>query len=322
MAPTKPKGKTSDHFRSALPLLKELVRPRRGKLAAGFLLMVINKTAGLVLPGSTQYLVDNVIGQRRLDLLKPLVLVVFAATMVQGVSSFSLTQLLSKEAQRLIAELRRKVQEHIGRLPVAYYDANKSGALVSRIMSDVEGVRNLVGTGLVDFAGGLLTALLSLIMLLKISPLLTGIALLFIVAFALGLGKAFGRIRPIFRERGKINADVTGRLTESLAGVRVVKGYHAEAEEARVFAGGVQRLLDNVLRSLTAISLMGLSATVLLGIVGGTVMYIGASQILAHAVMQFAGKSSVLLILNAHELQAQLAQLSFRPAAFAKLSIQ
>ena len=281
MAPTKPKGKTSDHFRSALPLLKELVRPRRGKLALGFLLMVINKTAGLVLPGSTQYLVDNVIGQRRLSLLKPLVLVVFAATMVQGISSFSLTQLLSKEAQRLIAELRRKVQEHIGRLPVAYYDVNKSGALVSRIMSDVEGVRNLVGTGLVDFAGGLLTALLSLIMLLKISPLLTGVALLFIVAFALGLGKAFGGIRPIFRERGKINADVTGRLTESLAGVRVVKGYHAEAEEARVFAGGVQRLLDNVLRSLTAISLMGLSATVLLGIVGGTVMYFGASQILA-----------------------------------------
>ena len=209
MAPTKPKGKTSDHFRSALPLLKELVRPRRGKLALGFLLMVINKTSGLVLPGSTKYLIDNVIGQRQISLLKPLVLIVFGATLVQGISSFSLTQLLSKEAQRLIAELRRKVQEHIGRLPVAYYDVNKSGALVSRIMSDVEGVRNLVGTGLVDFAGGLLTALLSLIMLLKISPLLTAIALLFIVAFALGLGKAFGGIRPIFRERGKINADVT-----------------------------------------------------------------------------------------------------------------
>jgi subfamily B ATP-binding cassette protein MsbA len=196
------------------------------------------------------------------------------------VTSFSLTQLLSKEAQRLIAELRRKVQEHIGRLPVAYYDANKSGALVSRIMSDVEGVRNLVGTGLVDFVGGLLTALLSLMILLTLNPLLTAVALLFIVAFALGLRKAFGGIRPIFRERGKINAEVTGRLTESLAGVRVVKGYHAESQEAGVFSAGVQRLLDNVLKSLTAVSLMGLSATVMMGIVGGTVMYVGARQIL------------------------------------------
>ena len=143
---------------------------------------------------------------------------VFAATIIQGITSFSLTQLLSKEGQRLIAELRRKVQEHIGRLPVAYYDANKSGALVSRIMSDVEGVRNLIGTGLVDFVGGILTALLSLVILLRISALLTGIALFFVVVFALGLGKAFGKIRPIFRERGKINAEVTGRLTESLAG--------------------------------------------------------------------------------------------------------
>jgi ABC-type multidrug transport system fused ATPase/permease subunit len=243
-------------------------------------LMVINKVAGLVLPGSTKYLVDNVIGKHQIGVLGPLVLAVFGATIIQGVTSFSLTQLLSKEAQRLIAELRRKVQEHIGRLPVAYYDANKSGALVSRIMSDVEGVRNLVGTGLVDFVGGLLTALLSLIILLKISPMLTGIALLFIVAFALVLQKAFGGIRPIFRERGKITADVTGRLTESLAGVRVVKGYHAEAQEARVFAAGVGRLLDNVLKSLTAISLMSLSATVLMGIVGGTVMYVGARQIL------------------------------------------
>ena len=141
-------------------------------------------------------------------------------------------------------------------------------------MSDVEGVRNLIGTGLVDFVGGILTAILSLLILLRISPLLTGIALFFIVVFALGLGKAFGSIRLIFRERGKITADVTGRLTESLAGVRVVKGYHAEAEEASVFAAGVQRLLDNVMKSLTAISLMSLSATTLLGVVGGTVMYL------------------------------------------------
>jgi len=281
VAPTKPKGKTSDHLRGAWPLLKELVQPRRGKLAVGFVLMVINKVAGLVLPGSTKFLVGNVIGKHQAQILGPIVLAVLGATIIQGVTSFSLTQLLSKEAQRLIAELRRKVQEHIGRLPVAYYDANKSGALVSRIMSDVEGVRNLVGTGLVDFVGGLLTALLSLILLLRISPLLTGLALLFIVAFAMGLQKAFGGIRPIFRERGKINAEVTGRLTESLAGVRVVKGYHAEAQEAKVFSAGVARLLDNVLKSLTAISLMSLSATVLMGLVGGTVMYVGARLILS-----------------------------------------
>jgi subfamily B ATP-binding cassette protein MsbA len=262
-------------------LLKELVRPRRGKLALGLLLMLINRPAGLVLPGSTKYLVDSVIMKHQTWMLQPLVLLVLAATLIQGVTSFILTQLLSKEAQRLIAELRRKVQEHVGRLPVAYYDSNKTGVLVSRIMTDVEGVRNLIGTGLIEFVGGILTALIAVVLLMRISPLLTGLALLFIVAFALGLRQAFGRIRPIFRERGKINAEVTGRLTESLAGVRVVKGYHAEAQEAGVFGEGVKRLLDNVLRSLTAISLMSLSATVLMGLVGATVMYLGARQILA-----------------------------------------
>jgi subfamily B ATP-binding cassette protein MsbA len=281
LAPTKPKGKAADHLRSVMPLLKELVRPRRNLLAVGFVLMLINRAAGLVLPASTRYLVDNVIGAKQVGLLKPLVAAVLAATVIQGATSFTLTQLLSKEAQRLIAELRRKVQEHVGRLPVAYYDANKAGVLVSRIMTDVEGVRNLVGTGLVEFLGGILTAVFSLIFLLRISAVLTCVALLFIAFFALGLRQAFGRIRPIFRERGKINAEVTGRLTESLAGVRVVKGYHAEAQEAAVFSGGVGRLLDNVIRSLTAISLMSLSATVLMGVVGATVMYLGARQILA-----------------------------------------
>jgi subfamily B ATP-binding cassette protein MsbA len=281
VAPGKPQGKTSDHLKGAWPLLKELIRPRQGKIAFGFLLMGINKLCGLVLPGSTKFLIDNVINQHQVNLLMPLVGAVFAATIIQGITSFSLTQLLSKEGQRLIAELRRKVQEHVGRLPVAYYDANKSGALVSRIMNDVEGVRNLIGTGFVDFLGGIITALLTLFILLKLSALLTGIALFFVLVFGLGLSQAFTKIRPIFRERGKINAEVTGRLTESLAGVRVVKGYHAEAAEAKVFSGGVQRLLENVMRSLTAISLMSLSATVLMGLVGGTVMYVGARQVLS-----------------------------------------
>ena len=281
MAPTILKKKSREHLRSALPLLKELVRPRRRLLSFGMALTLIKSVAGLALPASTKYLVDNVMLKHQVRLLTPLVLAVLAATIIQGVTSFTLTQLLSKEGQRLIAQLRRRVQEHVGRLPVAYYDANKAGVLVSRIMTDVEGVRNLIGTGLVEFLGGVLTALLSLIILLRTSALLTSTSLLFIVAFSLVLNKAFSRIRPIFRERGKITAEVTGRLTESLAGVRVVKGYHAEAQEARVFAGGVQRLLENVFRSLTAISLMSLSATVLMGVVGAVVMFLGSRQVFA-----------------------------------------
>src|SRR5204863_8106455 len=201
--------------------------------------------------------------------------------LIQGVTSFSLTQLLSKAAQRLIADLRQKVQKHVSRLPVNYYDANKTGALVSRIMTDVEGVRNLLGTGLVDFVGGIVAAAIALVLLIRISAPLTLIAVGSLAFFAFFLNKAFATIRPIFRERGKINAEVTGRLTESLGGVRVVKGYHAEDREAGVFAVGVGRLLDNVLKSLTAMSVMSLSATVLMGLVGSVVMFVGARQIFA-----------------------------------------
>ncbi len=268
-------------LRELAPDIWEMVRPRRGILALGFLLMVINRVSGLVLPASSKYLLDDVIGKRNLEMLLPLVGAVVAATMVQGVTSFALTQLLSKAAQRLIAELRRKVQVHVGRLPVAYYDSNKTGTLVSRIMNDVEGIRNLIGTGLIEFVGGLLTAAIALAVLIRISPLMTALTTIVIAAFALGLKKAFTTIRPIFRERGKITADVTGRLTESLGGVRVIKGYHAEARESEVFAGGVGRLLANVLKSLTAVSLMSLSATVLMGVVGAVVMYLGAREIAA-----------------------------------------
>ncbi len=245
----------------------------------GFVLMAINRVSGLVLPGSTKILVDQIIGKHRKELLLPLVSGILAATLIQGITSFSLTQLLSKAAQRLIAELRRKVQAHIGRLPVTYYDANKSGTLVARIMSDVEGLRNLIGTGLVEFVGGLLTAAIALAVLIRISPLMTGLAVLIMASFALVLTKAFRTIRPIFRERGKINAEVTGRLTESLGGVRVIKGYHAEAREEEVFAAGVQRLLNTVLKSLTMMSTMSFSATVLLGLIGAIVMYVGSRQI-------------------------------------------
>src|ERR1700678_2986836 len=259
-----------------------MMRPRRKVLAIGFALMVISRVCGLVLPISSKYLIDNVIGKNKLSLLVPLVLAVLTATLIQGATGFAITQLVSKAGQRLIAELRSRVQAHIGRLPVAYYDANKTGTLVARIMTDVDGIRNLLGTGLIEFAGGLLTAVLVLAFLLRLSWLLTGIALVIIVGFALVLRKAFGTIRPIFRERGKINADVTGRLTESLGGVRVVKGYHAEAREEAVFESGVQRLLNNILKSLTATSFMSLSATVLMGAVGAVIMYVGARQITAH----------------------------------------
>ena len=257
------------------------MRPRRALLALGFVLMVINKVAGFVLPYSTKPLIDEVVAKHRVALLPILVVSVLVATMVQGVTSFSLTQLLSKAAQRLIAELRRQVQVHISRLPVSFYDANKSGALVSRIMSDVEGVRNLLGTGLVDFVGGLVAASIALVLLLHISTPLTLIAVGSLGCFALALNRAFATIRPIFRERGKINAEVTGRLTESLGGVRVIKGYHAEEREEKTFATGVRRLLDNVMRTLTATSLMSLSASVLLGVVGAATMYIGGHQMLA-----------------------------------------
>jgi subfamily B ATP-binding cassette protein MsbA len=269
------------NFRELWPDVWALVRPRRAILALGMVLMVVNRLAGLVLPLSTKYLIDDIIGKHHMDKLTPLIGGVVLATIIQGSSSFTLTQLLSKAAQRLIAELRQKVQMHVGRLPISYYDANKTGVLVSRIMTDVEGVRNLIGTGLVEFAGGLITALLSLVILLRISPTMTGLALSVVLVFAFILSRAFKTIRPIFRERGKINAEVTGRLTESLGGIRVVKGYHGESREAGVFAKGVGRLLDNVLKSLTAMSVMTLSATVLMGLVGATVMYMGTRQIAA-----------------------------------------
>jgi len=245
--------------------------------------MVINRASGLVLPASSKFLIDNVITQRQVHLLLPLVLAVVGATALQGITDFGLTQLLSKEAQRLIAELRRKVQGHVGRLPVAYYDSNKTGTLVARIMSDVEGVRNLIGTGLVQFAGGLMTATFALFVLLKISAFMTLVAAVILVGFGLFLRKAFGIIRPIFRARSKINAEVTGRLTESLGGVRVVKGYHAEEREAQVFAAGVERLLQNVLKSLTTMSVMSFAGTAALGVVSALIMYLGARQIVGGA---------------------------------------
>jgi len=274
--------KQSERLRALWPDIWELIRPRRKLLALGFLLMIVNRVCGLVLPLSSKYLIDDILGKKHFQLLTPLVAAVMAATLIQGVTTFTLTQTISKAAQRLIAELRAKVQRHVGRLPVAYYDSNKIGMLVSRIMNDVEGIRNLIGTGLIDFVGGLLTAIFSLGIMIRISATLTGIALAVVLLAGALLFKAFGYIRPIFKERSKITAEVTGRLTESLGGVRVIKGYHAEEREAQVFYAGVQRILNNIIRTLTATSLIGMCASVLMGLVGAVVMYLGARQIIAN----------------------------------------
>ncbi len=278
LSASRPKPK----LKKVMPEIWALMRPRIWLLSGSFLLMVINRSSGLVLPASTKYLIDNVMGKGQLRLLPIIVGVVVLATIVQGITSFTLTQLLSKEGQRLIAELRMKVQSHIGRLPVAFYDENRTGTLVARIMSDVEGVRNLIGTGVIDFFGGVLTALFAFAYLIKLSVQMTLVTFVILVIFGLILQRAFKTIRPIFRERAKINAEVTGRLTESLGGVRVVKGYHAEESEAGVFAAGANRLLQNVISSLTAQSLMSLASTAVLGVVGALVMYLGAHQVVAH----------------------------------------
>src|SRR6202163_2242261 len=264
-----------------LPDVWALIKPRRGLLALGFVLMAVKRVAGLVLPASTKYFVDNVVLKRQVQILTPIVLAVLCATVLQGLTSFTLTQVLSKSAQKMITELRRQVQAHIGRLSVSFYDANKTGVLVSRIMSDVEGVRNLIGTGLVEFVGGLMTAVIALGYLLHTSVTMTLLAFGILLVFGVGINWAFKTIRPIFRARPKINAEVTGRLTESLGGVRVVKGYHAEAREEGVFSAGVQRLLDNVLKTLTATSLMSLSGAGLMGLVSALIMEFGGHKILA-----------------------------------------
>ena len=285
MPPPKPptdKPAAPVKLKALLPEVLALMKPRRWQLIAGGGLMVINRVCGLALPVSTKYLIDNVMRKGQFQFLLPIVLSVLGATLIQAITSYSLTQLLSKSGQRLIYDMRIRIQEHIGRLPVRFYDANKTGALVSRIMSDVEGVRNLIGTGLVELAGGLLTAVIATTLLFRTSAIMTSVVLIVLLTFGAILQRAFKTVRPIFRERGKINAEVTGRLTETLGGVRVIKGYHAEEREAAVFAKGARRLLDNVFKSLSTLSLMTLASTVLMGLVGSLIMFLGARQVAAH----------------------------------------
>jgi|TARA_R110002074_G_scaffold197610_1_gene364660 subfamily B ATP-binding cassette protein MsbA len=263
-----------------LSAFKTIIWPRRKLVFIGLLLIVISKAASFVAPLSLKYLMDDIIPNKNVELLKMLVLAVGLAILVQAVTSFLLTKILSVQAQYLISELRAQVQKKVLSLPIRFFDNTKSGALVSRIMSDVEGVRNLIGTGLVQLVGGTITAVVSLILLLRISWTMTLFTLVPLAIFALIALKAFKIIRPIFRNRGKINAEVTGRLTETLGGVRVIKGFNAEEQENKIFEEGVERLYLNVKKSLTATAFMTSSATFLLGLATTGIMGIGGYKIM------------------------------------------
>jgi ABC-type multidrug transport system fused ATPase/permease subunit len=256
-------------------VFKDIIWPRKNILFVGLILIVISRAAGLVLPYSTKMLLDDIIPNDNYSLLKIFLAAVMVALTVQAITSFWLTKLLSVEAQHLISQLRVQVQKKILTLPVSYFDNNKSGALVSRIMTDVEGVRNLVGTGFVQLIGGSLTAIVALIWLIKINWVMTLSTLIPIGVFAFIAMKAFGKIRPIFKERGKLNADVTGRLTETISGVRVIKGFNAEDQENKIFERGADQLFENVKSSLTATSMVTSLATFLLGVGSVCIMGIG-----------------------------------------------
>ena len=264
-------------------VLTTIVWPRRWMLLLGLLLIGVNRLAGLVLPGASKYLIDDVIGNGNRELLTLLLLAVGGAVLAQAASSFVLTRLLSVQGQRLIALLRARIQRHVLRLPVGFFDDNQTGALVSRVMSDVEGVRNLVGTGLVHLVGGALTAGVAVVLLLRISVSMTLYTVVPLAAFGLLTGRAFALVRPLHRRRHAITAEVSGRLTESLAGVRVVKGFRAEAHEERAFARGVERIFATVRSSLTVTSLVTSGGTLIMGLGAVLIMGVGGSLILRGA---------------------------------------
>ncbi|MHB1108439.1 MAG: ABC transporter ATP-binding protein [Lutibacter sp.] len=254
---------------------KEFIWPRKKIIFIGIVLIIAKSLAGLVLPYASKTLIDDVIPDKDMNALTILLVVVSFSILIQALTSFELTRLLSVEAQHLISVLRAKVQKKLLTLPISFFDNNKSGALVSRVMNDVEGVRNLVGTGLVQLVGGSITAVISLVILIKINALMTVFVLVPVAIFAIVALKAFGYIRPIFRDRGKISAEVTGRLTETLNGVRVIKGFNAENQENKTFEEGVERLFLNVKKSLTATALITSSSTFLLGLASAGIMGIG-----------------------------------------------
>jgi len=262
---------------------RELIWRHRRRLGAGLLLMLVNRLAGLVLPASSKYLIDQVIGERRIELLGTIALAAGAATVVQAITSFGLSQILGVAAQRAITEMRKTLQAFVLRLPIAYFDSTKTGVLISRIMTDAEGIRNLVGTGLVQLVGGLVTAGIALGVLFWLNWQLTAMAILILAVFGGGMAYAFSTLRPLFRDRGKLNAEVTGRLAETLSGIRIVKAYRSERSERLVFARGAHQLFRNIATTMTGISGLGAFATVIIGAIGVLMILVGGRSILAGA---------------------------------------
>ncbi|HZJ47341.1 MAG TPA: ABC transporter ATP-binding protein, partial [Pyrinomonadaceae bacterium] len=260
---------------------RELILRHRYRLALGMCLMIVNRLVGLVLPTTSKYLIDDVVLKHKGELLVPLALAAGGATLIQAITSFSLSQILGVAAQRAITEMRKSVQEHVERLPIRYFDSTQTGVLISRIMSDAEGIRNLVGSGLVQLVGGLVTAALALSVLFYLNWKLTSVIIIALAAFGGAMATAFKRLRPLFRERGQINAEVTGRLTESLGGIRIVKAYAAEKREEIVFARGAHRLFRNVKRSMTGVSAVTSFSTLIVGLVGVILTLVGGRDILA-----------------------------------------
>ena len=275
------KKKKTPPLRTILKDAADLVAARKGRLALGFGILFVNRLAGFVIPFMPRYLLDEVLGKGRRELLPTLVLAAAGATLLQAVTSYSLSQVLGKAAQRSITEMRRRVQRHVGRLSVSFFDQTKVGSLLSRVMTDAEGIRNLVGTGLVEVVGGLLTAAIALVILLALNLKLTGIALAILSLFGLILLYAFKTLRPLFRQRSRINAEVSGRLTESFAGVRVVKAYRAERREALVFSKGVHRLFRNVAKTMTGFSAVTAFSTLLFGAISVSILWVGSNDVLA-----------------------------------------
>jgi ABC-type multidrug transport system fused ATPase/permease subunit len=259
---------------------RALIAARRGRLALGLTLMLVNRASGLVLPGTSKFLIDDVIGQGRVELLKPLAFAAGLATFVQAITSFALSQVLGVAAQRAITDMRRRVEAHIARLPVRYFDSTQSGTLVSRVMNDAEGIRNLVGTGLVELLGSMVTATAAFAYLFYLNWWLTLVTLVVLLAFGGSMWYAFRTIRPVFRERGKIYAEITGRLTETIGGIRIVKTYTAEKREELVFTTGVHRLFRNIAKTITSISAISAFGTTVIGAIGVTMIVVGGNAIL------------------------------------------
>ena len=274
-------SKRKTNLANAWAEARELVWVHRRRLVLGLVLMLVNRLAGLVLPATSKFLIDDVIGQGRADLLMPLALAAGAATLVDAVTAFSLSQVLGVAAQRAIADMRISIQRHITRLPTSYFDSTQTGVLISRVMNDAEGIRNLVGSGLVQLVGGLVTAVVALGVLFYLNWQLTLISIVVLALFAVGMIVAFGKLRPLFRDRGKITAEISGRLAESFGGIRIVKAYIAEEREDRVFATGIQGLFDNVRKTLTGVSAVTSFGGVVIGAIGVVMMVVGGRAILA-----------------------------------------